>query len=258
MFKRLLKNIFNSNTSSTVTSQDKTQIMPEKEQDKDFHQQKSNELFQRARDVFDSGDVDVATSIELINKANEHLVRTFDNSEDEVKNAAHFFRVNKEAYRTAKTIKIPIKGINKEEIDLIHKEIGWFALNGIKANYVLMSFLMFKEYEWKEFDEELQRATNSNNPEEYQIYYFIKNKLKEKVDLSMYRERFYSLSLDARILLTSYNAIGRKKHLKDVEAFYRERGIEELKSAGYVHSTDDELIIEFPVDEKKQVRNFGL
>ncbi|MFJ7932519.1 hypothetical protein [Peribacillus sp. NPDC096448] len=253
MFKKLLKGMFNSNTSTPLKPQETKQCMPKKEMEKDFHKQKSVELSQKARNVFDRGDIDA--SIELIEKSNEHLIRTFAENGDEI-NAARFFGVNREEYLAAKEMKIPIRGIQKNELNLIHKEVCWFALNGIKANYVLMSFLMFKEYEWLEFDEELQRAKNSSNPEEYEIYYYIKNELKEKVDLSEYKEKFYSLSLEARVFLTSYNAVGRKKYLKevkDVEAFYHERGAKELRAAGYMHSTDNGEMIEFPVNEKKQV-----
>lgn len=249
MFKKFLKDILNPNTSTTIKQKETTRV-----KDKDFNKEKSKELFQQARDIFDSGDIN--KSIELIKKSNEYLVRSFAKNEDEVKSASRFFGVNQEGYEAAKDIKIPIGGLTEVEIDLIHREVCWFALNGIKPDYVLMSFLMFKEYEWKEFEEELQRAKNSSSPEEYEIYYYIKNELKEQVNLLEYREKFYNLSLDARVLLSSYNAIARKRYLKaekDVENFYHQRGATELKDAGYIHSTPNGLMIEFPVNEKKQV-----
>ncbi|WP_454871201.1 hypothetical protein [Priestia megaterium] len=254
MFKKFLKNVLNPNTSTTIRPQETKQMIPKEEQDKDFYKQKSKELYQRARNIFDSGDIN--SSIELIEKANEYLIRTFAKNEAEIKNASRFFGVNLEGYQAAKDIEIPIKGLAEDEIDLIHKEVCWFALNGIKPNYVLMSFLMFKEYEWKEFEEELKRVKNSCNPEKYEIYYYIKNELKEQVNLLEHRKKFYSLSLSARVLLSSYNAIGRKKYLKeekDIEAFCHQRGAKELKDAEYVHLTNDGLMIEFPVIEKKQV-----
>ncbi|MFE4046948.1 hypothetical protein [Priestia sp. YIM B13490] len=253
MFKKFLKDIFNPNTTK-IKPKEALQTISKKGKDKDFYKQKSKELFQQARDIFDSGDIN--RSIDLIKNANEHLIRSFAKNEDDIKSASRFFGVNQEGYEAAKDIKIPIYGLEEDEIDLIHREVCWFALNGIKPDYVLMSFLMFKEYEWKEFEEELQRAKDSSNPEEYEIYYYIKNEAKEQVNLLKYREKFYNLSLDARVLLSSYNAIARKRYLKvekDVENFYHQRGATELKDAGYIHSTPNGLMIEFPVNEKKQV-----
>ena len=254
MLKKFLKDILNSNTPTTIKPKETLQTISKEKDDRDFNKEKSKELFQQARDIFDNGDIN--NSIELINKANEYLIKSFAKNEDEVKNASRFFRVNLEGYEAAKDLDIPIGGRRKDEIDLIHREVCWFALNGIKPDYVLMSFLMFKDYEWKEFEEELQRAKNSSNPEDYEIYYYIKNELKERVNLLEYREKFYDLSLDARVLLSSYNAIGRKRYLKaekDVEDFYHQRGAKELQDAGYIHSTSNGLMIEFPVNEKKQV-----
>ncbi|WP_289325452.1 hypothetical protein [Peribacillus sp. ACCC06369] len=47
--------------------------------------------------------------------------------------------------------------------------------------------------------------------------------------------------MEARFFLTSYNAVGQKKYLKeekDVAAFYHELGAKELRAAGYNHSSD--------------------
>lgn len=253
LFKKFLKDILNPNTSTIIKPKETTQV-----KDKNFNKETSRELFQQARDIFDSGDIN--KSIELTKIANEYLVRSFAKNEDEVKRASRFFGVNQEGYEAVKDIKIPIGGLSEDEIDLIHKEVCWFALNGIKPDYVLMSFLMsflmFKEYEWKEFEEELKRVKNSSNSEEYETYYFIKNELKEPINLLEYREKFYNLSLEARVLLSSYNAIGRKRYLKaekDVDNFYHQRGAIELKDAGYIHSTSNGLMVEFPVNGNKQV-----
>ena len=113
MFKKFLKDILNPNTSTTIKQKETTQV-----KDKDFNKEKSKELFQQARDIFDSGDIN--KSIELIKKSNEYLVRSFAKNEDEVKSASRFFGVNQEGYEAAKDIKMPIGGLTEVEIDLIH------------------------------------------------------------------------------------------------------------------------------------------
>ncbi len=113
-------------------------------------------------------------------------------------------------------------------------------------NYVLMSFLMFSEYQWKEFDEELKRA--QEQPGDYEINYFLK--VPDKVELAEYREAYYTLSLDERTLLTSYNAIGRKRKIsnaEDIQHFNSKWGYSEIVQRGYLQEIGEDLHIEFPV-----------
>ncbi|PIC80939.1 hypothetical protein CSV75_03940 [Sporosarcina sp. P18a] len=222
--------------------------------DKEFHIRKSGEYYQKARDYFENDDI--VTSIKWITKSNEHLVKSFAKDKKEIEVASNFFGLNYDGYKAAKEIIIPLDKIDKEDVDLIHREVCWYTLNGINANYVLMAFLMFKDYGWNEFDDEMIRVKASNNPEQYELHYFIKIEFNKRINHEEYKEKFYSLSLDARVLLTSYNAIGRKRNLKkgkDIESFYYNRGAIELERAGYIHSTETGLTIEFPVKEKKQV-----
>ncbi|GLH62407.1 hypothetical protein [Parageobacillus sp. G301] len=214
----------------------------------------SIEYYSKARKAFDNGDINEA--VRLLEESNRHLVASFAKNEEEVQKALKFFfTVDREGYDAAKQIKIPIHNISKEELNQIQNELCWYVLNGYKPDYVLMAFLMFKEYKWKEFDEEFKRVKENPN-EKYGLYYFVKNEPKQPQDLSRYREEFYNLSLDARILLTSYNAIGRKRKIKieDFPYLENQKGYEEIKI--YIQRSSNEVILEFPVEtpmERKQV-----
>ncbi|MFF2587601.1 hypothetical protein ACFVSS_06855 [Peribacillus butanolivorans] len=215
--------------------------------------EESIRIYREARELFDKGG-DFKEVCDILDKANRSHYSSFVQEFNE-DNFKQFYRLNIKGYKEAKKLKIPIKGLASEELTKIQHELVWYSLNNIKADYILMAFLMFRNYQWNEFEDEL-RATKEIGNENLVMYYFVKNEPRDRTDFKQYEEKFYSLSLDARILLTKFNAIGRKRKIRkpdEILMVKNSAGYKEVQQHGYIQEVPEELIIEFPVESSKQV-----
>ena len=215
--------------------------------------EESIRLYSEAKELFDKGG-DFKEVCNILGEANKFHYSSYAPEFDE-DNFKRFYSLNVQGYNEAKKLKIPINGLASEELTGIQHELMWYSLNNYKADYILMAFLMFRNYHWKEFEDEL-KATKELGNENLVMYYFVKNEPSEQIDFKHYEDKFYSLSHDARILLTSFNAIGRKRKIKKPDEILRVKnstGYKEILQHGYVQEVSDELIIEFPVKNSKQV-----
>ncbi|MGE7604023.1 hypothetical protein ACQKL5_16245 [Peribacillus sp. NPDC097675] len=210
-------------------------------------------LYGKAKELFDKGG-DFKEVCNILDRANRFHYSSFvpEFDDDHFK---RFYSLNVLAYKEAKKLKIPLKGIANEDLSKIQHELMWYSLNNNKADYIIMAFLLFRNYHWKEFEDEL-KATKEIGDKNLTMHYFVKNESGEQIDLIHYEKKFYSLSHDARILLTSFNAIGRERKVKNPEEILKIKnspGYNEIQQHGYIQEVSEELIIEFPVTNSKKV-----
>lgn len=167
---------------------------------------------------------DLEKSAIALNWAYIHSTSSYARTKEEFDLGMSFKRVNLEGYLAAEKIEIPLLGVSNTDLIAITNEVKWYALGNFKPDRVLMSILLFKEYEWEQFDRELAQAKidPSYNPRLKEFF-----KQPDKVDDSHLREQFYSLPHDVRLLLADYNAIGRTRIVKKKEQ------IESIKSSDH-------------------------